>query len=67
MKKNLYKKNETLMELITFYWDISSQKIKIKSLIKEILFLNNDGFKELFSSVYFLDTKKHILFIVLFL
>ena len=62
MKKNLYKNNDALTEIITFYWDLSNEKIKIKSLIKEILFLNNDGFKELFSSIYFLDTKKHILF-----
>ena len=63
MKKTLYtNENNILKEIIVFYWDLSKEKIKIKTLIKEILFLNNDGFKELFSSVYFLDTKKHILF-----
>lgn len=63
IKKYLYKnKDNVLTETITFYWDLSNEQIKIKNLIKEILFLNNDGFNELLSSVFFLDTNKHILF-----
>ena len=50
-----------LKETIFFYWDLSKEKIKIKNLIKEILFLNNDGFIELTSSVFFIDTNNCIL------
>lgn len=57
-----YKNEDKTIEGILFYWDLSKEKIKIKTLIKEILFLNNDGFIELFSSTYFLDTNNHILF-----
>ena len=57
-----YTNYDNTIEGILFCWDLSKEKIKIKNLIKEILFLNNDGFIELFSSVFFLDTNKHILF-----
>lgn len=62
MKKTLYKDNNNLKELITFYWDLSTENIKVKTLFKEMLFLKNDGFSALFSSIFFLDTKNHILF-----
>lgn len=63
MKKTIFKdKNNIKKEAILFYWDLSINKIKIKSFIKEILFLNEDGFLELHSSTLFLDTKKNIIF-----
>lgn len=62
MKKTLCKDNNNLKETITFYWDLSNENIKIKTLFKEMLFLKDDGFSALFSSVFFLDTKNHILF-----
>lgn len=62
MKKTLYKDNNNLKETITFYWDLSNENIKIKTLFKEMLFLKDGGFSALFSSVFFLDTKNHILF-----
>ena len=63
MKKTIFKdKNNIKKEAILFYWDLSINKIKIKSFIKEILFLNEDGFLELHSSTLFLDTKKNIVF-----
>ncbi|WP_317366957.1 hypothetical protein [uncultured Tyzzerella sp.] len=63
MKKYLYNNEDNILtETIAFCWDLSNERIKIKNLIKEILFLNNAGFNELSSSVFFLDTNKHILF-----
>ncbi len=63
MKKTIFKdKNNIKKEAILFYWDLSTNKVKIKSFIKEILFLNEDGFLELHSSTLFLDTKKNIVF-----
>lgn len=54
--------NNIISEIIYFYWDLSTEKIKIKELFKEIIFLDFGGFNELFASVFFLDTNKHILF-----
>lgn len=63
MKKIVFKdENNIEKEAIIFYWDLSNEKIKIKTLIKEILFLNEDGFSKLHSSTLFLDTTKNIVF-----
>lgn len=50
------------IERMYFYWDLNIIKINTKILFKEIMFINDDGFKELYSSVFFVDTKNDILF-----
>lgn len=62
MKKTLSSEDSNQKEIITFYWDLYNENIKIKTLFKEILFLEDEGFSALFSSVFFVDTKNHILF-----
>lgn len=62
MQKFLYKnENNIVTETIVFGWNLNNEKIKIKDLIKQILFLEDDNFYELISSVYFLDTKNDTL------
>lgn len=62
MQKFLYQnKDNLLIETIVFGWNLKNEKIKIKPLIKQILFLKDDNFYELMSSIYFLNTKNDIL------
>ena len=53
--------NSVITETIVFGWNLNNEKIKIKNLIKQILFISDDGFYELISSIYFLNTKNDTL------
>lgn len=61
MKKHIIQQDEVKKEILTFYWNLK-QNIEIKTLIEEILFLKDDGFKELMQSIFLIDTKNHIIF-----
>lgn len=63
MKKVLYRNQEGLLiERVYFFWDLDILNLDIKELFKEILFIEPEGFTELFSSVFFIDTKDYIIF-----
>ncbi|MFI3230249.1 MAG: hypothetical protein R3Y29_01680 [bacterium] len=63
IKKVLYRNQEGLLiERIYFYWDLDILNLDIRELFKEILFVEPDGFAELISSVFFMDTRDYIIF-----
>lgn len=43
-------------EIAFFSWDLQHENINIKDLIKEILFIEDDGFKQLLNNVFFLNS-----------